>query len=157
MFFPAQCLRPEFSSKLLPSQETRILDLINGLIHALDEEQAQSEDQATPRRSYAKFLSQLLTARLMGRERDTVKSPENVTCPPPTPELAAGPAHAVPVAVESKSLDLLGSDVDLSFMNAWDAHNSQHAVQTTSTLLGFSETEYMQAFMAFPDQTWFME
>ena len=48
------------------------------------------------------------------------------------------------------------SDPALAF-GAWDMVEPHSELAASGPLLGFSETEYMQAFMAFPEQTWFMQ
>ena len=46
---------------------------------------------------------------------------------------------------------------DLSFLAAWDPLQLPPGPAAPNPLLAFDESDYMQTFMAFPDQTWFMQ
>ena len=158
-------------------------------------------EQTTPRRCYAKFLQQLLTARIMGTVSGTSSNGTNLTMnvsvgvkasEPSTPNLSMSlsPSDSSTTAMRQtpepisalaahcvahdhshshvhvhhqgdvKGMDFttahLHGNADLAF-GSWDMQVEQPELSASGPLMGFSETEYMQAFMAFPEQTWFMQ
>ncbi|PSS11025.1 hypothetical protein PHLCEN_2v3321 [Hermanssonia centrifuga] len=157
-----KCLRPEFASKLDGRQEARIFDLIKRLLKSMDPEQLTTDDQVTPRRCYAKFLQQLLTSRMVEREQHRMASQPTMAqdqyfgedhqeyIPDQVEQM-----HISPV-LEQKTLQSMDPQlVNVPFTNPWDPTSNQ-TPNAMNALLGFSESEYMPTFMAFPDQTWFM-
>ena len=132
------------------------MELIKRLIHALDKHHLEPDDQSTPRRCYAKFLQQLLTARISS-DQDSQSSGESQLPSPKTPEQALPIPANIPTIDVVKSTDFMLNPPDMSFLNSWDMVQPPQDPAALNTMLSFSETEYMQTFMAFPDQTWFMQ
>ena len=75
----AKCLRPEFAGKLDARQEARITEIVKRLTNALDSDQVGVDDQATPRRSYARFLDQVLTSCVSEKQKKKTMQKEGTS------------------------------------------------------------------------------
>jgi len=159
-----KCLRPEFSCKVDGRQEARITELVKRLLKTLDSDQLGMDSQSTPRHCYAKFLEQVLTSRIMERQK---KQSVQKLGPSSFSETYEESKHPSTPTVPSRQPEMPSPDVkvmnqfslppsDPAFFQAWNMMESQQLPGTMNSLLGFSENQIPANFLSFEDQSWFM-
>lgn len=157
-------MRPEFSSKLDGRQEARITDLVKRLTKALDSDEVGTDDQATPRRSYGRFLDQILTSCLTERQKTTTQKVESSrvsrssqdTTFPITP--SSSPSLMQPPMPEIKMTDeFILPPTEPTFMQPWDMMDMNPQIPANmNSMLCFQDNQLPPGFMSWPDHSWFM-
>lgn len=145
-----------------------------------------TDEQPTPRKGYSKFLQQLITSRIMergqelnhaatacvvGKRKRTPKSKSNSrshseaqsqsrpTSQSSSPSLTHTTPAPMYVPEDVKPMEMMVDPHmhDMAFLAQWEAMQMPQEPVNTNPMLAFNEADYMQTFMTFSDQAWFMQ
>ena len=176
-FAHLQLIRPEFSVKLESTQERRIIELVQRLVNVLDSlsEKDGADDQRITKR-YAHFVRNILGPHIAGlragastdtsptnpstgargeSQTDGSSVPSNELFLSSPPEPSGLSSHSVEPSASTPSADVPA----IIISNSWDEMSASFSSNSTvpmPPILGFSDSDYLAAMMAFPDQSWLM-